>query len=94
MAGVVDSARSALDLQRTHRFTAESADLLEALALTAGALREFDSAARLAGASMTWRVAYDEPVHVHNLNVAEQTLNFVPISAMTFGPRLTSRASG
>src|SRR5215217_4406133 len=72
----VDSARSALDLQRTHRFTAESADLLEALALTAGALREFESAARLAGAGVTWRVAYDEPVHVHNLNVAEQTHQF------------------
>ena len=72
----VESARSALDLQRAHRFTAESADLLEALALTAGTLREFDSAARLAGAGVTWRVAHEEPVHVHDLDVAGQTLQF------------------
>jgi ATP/maltotriose-dependent transcriptional regulator MalT len=72
----VDSARSALDLQRMHRFTADSADLLEALALSAGALREFDSAARLTGAGVTWRVAYDEPAHMRNLNVAEHAQQF------------------
>ena len=96
----VDSARSALDLQRTHRFTAESADLLEALALTAGALREFDSAARLAGACVTWRVAYDEPVHVRNLHVAEQMHQFrthlsdeLWTQAYEEGQRLTSEGA-
>ena len=66
----------ALDLQRRHRFTWKGAEVLECLALTAGALHRFEEAARLAGASATWRSSYDEPEHASHRQVAEQLASF------------------
>lgn len=66
----------ALDLQRRHRFTWKGAEVLECLALTAGALHRFEEAARLAGASAIWRSSYDEPVHAPHRKVAEQLASF------------------
>jgi predicted ATPase/DNA-binding CsgD family transcriptional regulator len=56
----VDTYGRALDLLRSHRFTAIGADLLTGLALVAAALRRFEISARLFGAGAAWRETYGD----------------------------------
>jgi predicted ATPase/DNA-binding CsgD family transcriptional regulator len=57
-------AKQALTMQRTLQFTTEGGDLLEVVALAAGALARPSAAARLMAAAATWRISHDE---VHRL---------------------------
>jgi predicted ATPase/DNA-binding CsgD family transcriptional regulator len=96
----LENLGQALELQRKHQFTTDGADLLEGLALTAGSLHQLETAATLAGACATWRISFDEPVHVHRREVDQQLASFraragagVWDLAMAEGGRLTRAAA-
>jgi DNA-binding CsgD family transcriptional regulator len=96
----IENLSRALDLQQAHSFTTEGADLLECLALTAGALHRGEMMARLAGAGAAWRASHDEPKHAHHRRMAQhiariraQLSEDTWSKAYTEGARLSAEAA-
>jgi predicted ATPase/DNA-binding CsgD family transcriptional regulator len=96
----IENLSRSLDLQQAHSFTTEGADLLECLALTAGALHRGEMMARLAGAGAAWRASHDEPKHAHHRRMAQhiarmraQLSEDAWSKAYTEGARLSAEAA-
>ncbi len=60
LPAALDAYRKALRYQRDYRFTTESADTLDGLAVIAAALGHLDLAARLFGTAAGWRETYQQ----------------------------------
>ena len=96
----IEHLRLALELQRTHAFTVDGADLLDGAALIAGSLHRWEAAGRLNGAAVTWRTSHGEVPHLHHRNLAQhrrqgrrQLGDRAWQEAYTAGERLTDQAA-
>jgi ATP/maltotriose-dependent transcriptional regulator MalT len=60
LSAALNAYRHALRYQREYRFTTESADILEGVAVIAATLNRLDLAAKLCGTAFGWREIYQE----------------------------------
>jgi predicted ATPase/DNA-binding CsgD family transcriptional regulator len=60
LSAALNAYRKALRYQREYRFTTESVDILEGVAVIAAALNRLDLAAKLCGTAFGWRETYQE----------------------------------